>query len=148
MDGKISFVIPCYGSEKTISDVIAGIEKTVAEKNNPYEIICVNDGSPDGVYDVLKDFSSRKKNLKIINLSKNFGQHNAIMAGYRYVTGDIIVTLDDDGQTDPADCYALINALNDSVDVVYAKYPEKKESPFRLFGSYTAKIMGVWLCSG
>lgn len=143
---KLSFVIPCYGSEKTISGVVAGIVATV-QKKNPYEIICVNDCSPDGVYSVLEELAKGDKNIKIVNLARNFGQHNALMAGFRYVTGDIVVCLDDDGQTDPKDCYKLIDALNDSVDVAFAKYPSKKESPFRLFGSWTAKKMGQWLCS-
>lgn len=146
MASKISFVIPCYGSEKTILNVIQGIH-TVVEGKNPYEIICINDCSPDGVYEVLKQNAMSNKNLKIINLAKNFGQHSALMAGFRYVTGDIIVCLDDDEQTDPKDCYKLIECLNDNIDVVYAKYPSKKESLFRLFGSWTASKMSQWLCS-
>lgn len=143
---KLSFVIPCYGSEKTIARVVHDIVSTVADKN-PYEIICVNDCSPDGVYTVLCTLAAEDRNVKVVNLARNFGQHAAIMAGYRQVTGDIIVCLDDDGQTDPKDCYTLVNALSDSVDMVYAKYPAKKESPFRLFGSWTAKKMSQWLCS-
>lgn len=143
---KLSFVIPCYGSEKTIENVIQEIEDTVREKND-YEIICVNDCSPDGVYSVLEKLAQNNKKLKVINLARNFGQHGAIMAGYHYVTGDIVVCLDDDGQTAPKDCYKLIDALNEDVDIVYAKYPVKKESPFRLFGSWTAKKMSEWLCS-
>ena len=146
MVNKLSFVIPCYGSEKTISHVIDGIVSTVQDKN-PYEIICVNDCSPDKVYFVLEQLASERKYLKVVNLARNFGQHNALMAGFRQVTGDIVICLDDDGQTDPRDCYTLINALDDGADIVYAKYPQKKESPFRLFGSWTAKKMSQWLCA-
>ena len=146
MEKKLSFVIPCYGSEKTISHVIDGIVSTVQGKN-PYEIICVNDCSPDGVYSVLEQLAAERKYLKVVNLARNFGQHNALMAGFRQVTGDIVICLDDDGQTDPRDCYKLIDALDDGADIVYAKYPQKKESPFRLFGSWTAKKMSQWLCS-
>ena len=143
---RISFVIPCYGSEKTIEKVIDGIESTVGDKN-PFEIICVNDCSPDGVYSVLEKLAKKDKNLKVVNLARNFGQHNALMAGFRQVAGDVVVCLDDDGQTDPKDCYKLIDALDESADIVYAKYPAKKENPFRLFGSWTATKMGQWLCS-
>ncbi len=143
---KLSFVIPCYRSEKTIGHVIDSIIETVKDKN-PYEIVCVNDGSPDNVYSVLESIAAKNKDVKVINLSKNFGQHNALLAGFKRVTGDIIIALDDDGQTDPKDCYSLINALNDNVDIAIAKYGHKKESPFRLFGSWTAKKMGQWLCS-
>lgn len=143
---KLSFVIPCYGSEKTISHVIDEIIASVRDKN-PYEIICVNDCSPDGVYSVLENLSLENKNLKVVNLAKNFGQHSALMAGLRQVTGDVIICLDDDGQTSPNDCYALIDTLSDFVDIAIAKYPSKKESAFRLFGSWTARKMGQWLCS-
>lgn len=142
---KLSFVIPCYGSEKTIESVVNGIIETVQGKN-PFEIICVNDCSPDNVYSVLEKLAAKYSFVKVVNLAKNFGQHNALMAGFRHLTGDIVVCLDDDGQTDPKDCYKLINALNDVSDVIYAKYPEKKESAFRLLGSWTAKKMGEWLC--
>lgn len=142
---KLSFVIPCYGSENTIEHVISGIETTVANKN-PYEIICINDCSPDNVYSVLERIASRNKNLKVINLAKNFGQHNAMMAGYHHVTGDIIITLDDDGQTDPKMCYSLINAIDEETDVVYARYPVKKHNPFRNFGTWMSKQMKIWLC--
>jgi len=138
---KLSFVIPCYGSEKTISSVIGEIVETVID-NNTYEIICVNDCSPDGVHKVLKDLAENNKNIKVLNLAKNFGQHNALMAGYRHVTGDIIVSLDDDGQTPARDCYKLINALNDDIDVIYARYSEKKHSLFKNFGSKMATWMG------
>lgn len=146
MSNKLSFVIPCYGSEKTIEHVVNGIVDTVGDKN-PYEVICVNDCSPDGVYNVLEKLAKKNKCLKIVNLARNFGQHNALMAGFHHVTGDIVVCLDDDGQTDPKDCYKLIDALDDNADIVYAKYPKKKESPFRLFGSWTAVKMSQWLCS-
>lgn len=142
---KLSFVIPCYGSERTIARIVNGIIETVLDKN-PYEIICVNDCSPDGVYKVLENLALTNKNIKVINLAKNFGQHNAMMAGYHYVTGDIIITLDDDGQTDPHFCYSLIDAIDENTDVVYAKYPSKKHSLFRNFGTWITKLMKVWLC--
>lgn len=142
---KLSFVIPCYGSEHTIRNVISDIVETVSG-NNPYEIICVNDCSPDNVYSVLSDLALHNKNIKVINLAKNFGQHNAMMAGYHYVSGDIIITLDDDGQTDPKLCYALINGINEETDVVYARYNEKKHNLFRNFGTLLSKKMKIWLC--
>ena len=116
---KLSFVIPCYGSENTISNVISDIINTV-KKEDDYEIICVNDCSKDNVYDVLCGIAKTNKKVKVISFSKNFGQHNALMCGFRHVSGDIIVCLDDDGQTDPKQCYKLIDALNDNVDVAIA----------------------------
>lgn len=142
---KLSFVIPCYGSEKTIAHVVSDIVVTVQDKN-PYEIICVNDCSPDGVYSVLEELAAENNNIKVVNLAKNFGQHNAMMAGYHHVTGDVVITLDDDGQTDPKFCYSLINAIDTDTDVVYARYPSKKHSVFRNFGTWMSKQMKIWLC--
>lgn len=138
---KLSFVIPCYGSEKTITSVIEEIIDTVSSRN-PYEIICVNDCSPDNVYEVLKKLARDNNRIKVLSLAKNFGQHNALMAGYGEVTGDIIISLDDDGQTPAKECYKLINQLNENNDVIYARYKEKKHSIFKNFGSRIAALMG------
>lgn len=142
---KISFIIPCYNSEFTIENVIKDIVITVKD-NNVYEIICVNDCSSDNVYDKLKDIAKVNNNVKVINFSKNFGQHNALLCGMRHITGDIIVCLDDDGQTDPKQCYKLINALDENTDVVYAKYDKKKHSLCRNIGTFINKKMCEWLC--
>lgn len=142
---KISFIIPCYGSERTIGFVVSDISETVSGKND-YEVICINDCSKDNVYDVLKQLAAENSNVKVISLAKNSGQHNAIMCGFRHASGDVIVCLDDDGQTDPKQCYKLIDALNDNVDIVFAKYPSKHHSAFRNFGSFINKKMSEWLC--
>ncbi len=69
------------------------------------------------------------------------------MAGCHYVTGDSVICLDDDGQNNPSDCYKLVNALNDDADIVFAKYPSKKESTFRLFGSWAVNKLNQLLFS-
>jgi len=133
---KLSFVIPCYRSENTISDVVNSIKQTVA--NRPayeYEIILVNDSSPDNVYDVITDLARNDFHIKGIDLAKNFGQHSALMTGYRYATGDIIVCMDDDGQTPADQMFKLIDKLNEGYDVVFAKYANKKHSFSRNLGS-------------
>ena len=139
----ISFVIPCYRSELTIANVIDDIIETVEQDGRyDYEIICVNDASPDGTLSVLNDIADKNKNVVVIDLMRNFGQHSAIMAGFNYVSGDIVVHLDDDGQTPPKEMFRLIDKLNEGYDLVGARYPKKKESLFRLFGSWTARVVG------
>lgn len=139
----LSFVIPCYRSEKTISGVVEQIIRTVTNDGRyDYEIICVNDASPDDTLNVLWQLADENEKITVIDLARNFGQHSAIMAGFNYVSGDIIVCLDDDGQTPPAEMFKLIDKLNEGYDMVSAKYPKKKESLFRLFGSWTAAKMG------
>ena len=78
-------------------------------------------------------------------MSRNFGQASALMAGYRHVHGDIVVSLDDDGQTPPAEMFRLIDALDEDTDVVYASYPSKHHSAFRNFGSRVNDWMATWL---
>ncbi|MDR1001994.1 MAG: glycosyltransferase [Oscillospiraceae bacterium] len=133
---KISFVIPCYNSSKTIGGVVERLVKTVTSREGyDYEIILVNDCSPDNVMDVIKDICSLNGKVKGVSLAKNFGQHSALMAGFHYVTGDVAVCLDDDGQTAEEELFTLVDRLGDDCDLVYANYPSKKHSLFRNLGS-------------
>ena len=142
MNRKLSFVIPCYRSENTVMTVVDEIENTVSQRPEyEYEIILVNDGSPDNVWNVISERAKADGKVIGINLSKNFGQHSALMAGYNNVSGDIVVSLDDDGQTPACDVFKLIDELDKGYDIVYAQYPETRQSWFRRLGSnFTKKI--------
>lgn len=140
---KISFVIPCYRSENTIRTVVDEIRATIASRPVPddYEIVLVNDCSPDGVWNVIKTLAAEDSRIKGICLAKNFGQHSALMAGYANATGDYIVSLDDDGQTPASETYKLVEKLEEGFDVVYGYYQHKAQHLFRRFGSWTNKKM-------
>ncbi len=141
-----SYVIPCYRSEKTIQAVVDEIEETMRTRSElSYEIILVNDGSPDHVWDVIKQMNSEYKHVIGINLSKNFGQHCALMAGYHQAKGEYIISLDDDGQTPANEVFSLIDKLDEGYDVVYATYPEYHQSAFRKWGSDFANIMTAFM---
>ena len=140
---KISFVIPCYASEKTIAKVVEEIETTIKSRTEyDYEIILVNDHSPDNVWEVIQELAASDKHIRGISFTKNFGQHSALMAGYRHASGDIIISLDDDGQTPADQLYQLVDKLEEGYDVVYATYDNKRHSSFRNWGS---KING-YMC--
>ncbi len=133
---KISFVIPCYRSEKTVILVVDEIEETMGQRKElDYEIILVNDGSPDNVWDVIARRAADDSHITGINLARNFGQHAALMAGYNYCTGDYVVSLDDDGQTPANEVFSLMDELEKGYDVVYASYPETHQNWFRRLGS-------------
>lgn len=136
---KISFVIPCYRSALTLENVVKEIRETMDRLNQTstysYEIVLVNDCSPDDTYAVIKRLASEDAHILGINLAKNFGQHAALMAGFRHTTGDIVVALDDDGQTPANEVDKLLCKLDEGYDVCYAKYEHKKHSAFRNFGS-------------
>ena len=133
---KISFVIPCYNSENTIKSVVDEIRSVVSENEKyDYEVIAAIDCSPDNVLDVLTDMAAEDKHVKVLDMAINGGQHAAIMAGLYYSTGDYVVLLDDDGQCATDKLWELMKPLSDGYDVSYAKYPLKKESGFRTWGS-------------
>ena len=136
---KISFVIPCYRSEKTLGAVVAEIEKTM--DGEEYEIILVNDCSPDGTINTIKALAERDSHIIGIDLAKNFGQHAALMAGFRQVSGDVTVCLDDDGQTPADEVKKLLEKIDEGYDAVYASYEDKKHSGFRNWGSDLNKKM-------
>lgn len=138
----ISFVIPCYGSENTIGTVVSELNNVMMEDGRyTYEIVLVNDNSPDDVWHKIKELAHEYDNIKGISLAKNFGQHAALMAGYRSCSGNIVVSLDDDGQTPANQVFLLIDKINEGYDVVYAKYGEIKQSPFRIWGSWVNEKM-------
>ena len=140
---KISFIIPCYGSEKTVGIVIEEIEKKLKEKEEKYdyEIIAVNDQSPDNVWNVLKEIAKNNKKIKLINLAKNMNRPGALMAGMSKVTGDYIVLMDDDGQCPMDNLWDLIKPLEEGHDVSIAKYPQYKQSIFKSFGTIVNRKM-------
>ncbi len=138
----LSIVIPCYRSENTIKNVIEEIDRTVsARPGYDHEIILINDCSPDGTFDTIRDICDEHDNVVGIDLAKNFGQHAALMAGFGVVTGDIVICLDDDGQTPADELYKLVDKIDEGYDVVYARYSNKKHSGFRNWGSDLNKKM-------
>ena len=139
---KLSFVIPCYRSENTIETVVQEIRKTVATRpGTDYEIVLVNDCSPDGVWQVIKKLAAADNHIKGICLAKNFGQHSALMAGYGQATGDYIISLDDDGQTPASESFKLVDKLEEGYDVVYGYYEHSAQHLFRRFGTWVNKKM-------
>lgn len=143
---KISFVIPCYRSAKTLQGVIREIETTVREIGKyDWEIILVNDSSPDDTWEVIEKICAGNGHAMGVNLARNFGQHAALMAGFRYAGGDFVMCLDDDGQTPADEMGKLIDELEGGRDVVYAKYDHKMHSAFRNFGSRLNELMARFM---
>lgn len=139
---KVSFVIPCYRSEKTLEHVVAEIRKKMkmlAEYG--YEVILVNDCSPDGTLGVVRRLCGEDDRIKGISFARNFGQHSALMAGLRQSTGDYVVCLDDDGQTPADEVDKLLSRLDEGYDAVYAQYEHKQHSAFRNLGSKVNELM-------
>ena len=148
---KISFVIPCYNSTKTIGTVVEEIKKVMQGemKKYDYEIVLVNDGSPDGTtFNAILEIVRKEKHIKGINLARNFGQPSAVMAALNHATGDYVVCGDDDGQTPFNELPKLFEKIEEGYDLVEAKYAvREKRSLFRRLGTLMNEGMATWLIS-
>ncbi len=145
----VSFVIPCYRSEQTLPGVVREIQDTMSGlAAYEYEIILINDCSPDHTMDTIRSLCGdpgEAKRITGIDFTRNFGQHSALMAGLRESRGDVVICLDDDGQTPANEAGKLLEALENGADVAYARYGQKKHSLFRNFGSYLNEEMARFM---
>ena len=123
----VSIVIPVFNGSKTIRKLVADCIFSF-EDSFDLEIVLVNDYSQDDSNDICSSLSDKYPNfITFLSLSRNFGEHNAVMAGLHHTTGDFVVTLDDDGQNPPNEALKLINhAIEQKLDVVYSFYPNKR----------------------
>lgn len=139
----ISFVIPCYCSEKNLEGVVNEIYGAMAQREGfDYEIILVNDNSKDGTEDVIKKLAAEDNRILGINFSKNFGQPSALMAGFRASRGKYIMTSDDDGQTPIEMVWDFYDKIQDGLDIVCARYTgTAQKSKFRRFGTMVNEFM-------
>ena len=133
---KCSIVIPVYKSEAILPELLKQLNTELQKLGlrNDSELILVNDASPDGSWKVLQSLTSQHDNLKAVNLAKNFGQHNAIMAGLRFASGDFVVLMDDDLQHSPAYIGKLIEALKDD-DVCFVRFEKRQHAAWKVVGS-------------
>ena len=139
---KLSYVIPCYRSEHTLAAVVEEITRTMAAlPQYDYEIVLVNDCSPDGTLNTIRSLVAADPRVQGVDLARNFGQHAALMAGFHQCSGDIIVCLDDDGQTPADEVGKLLDKIEAGYDVVYASYDNKRQAGWRNLGSWVNSKM-------
>lgn len=134
---KLSIVIPVYNSQGTLEDVLNQTTEYLGKVSwvDALEFILVNDGSKDASAAVCEKLAEQK-NVCYINFTKNFGQHHALLCGYKEATGDVVVKMDDDLQTRPEDVPALVQALlNADADVVFARFTNSAGSFIRRWGT-------------
>lgn len=126
----VSIVIPCYYSEKTIGKVVEmTIQEFAMREDYACEFVLVNDGSTDGTYEEIKRLAGTYPFVKGVNLIRNFGQHNALMAALHYVQGDYVLGMDDDMQTHPSQIFRLVDQIQKGgYDLVYGHYGKRKNS--------------------
>lgn len=143
-DPALSFVIPLYRSAETIGAVVRAIEELKIEGG--HEIVLVNDGSPDGTAAVCRELvKAARVPITYVEHARNYGEHNAVLTGWRNARGDHFVNLDDDGQNPPAEAAKLWQyAKKQGLDVVFGHYEVKQHSAWRNFGSWFTNRMTDW----
>jgi len=136
---EISVVVPVFNSEGSLPLLIQQLEEELRRTRR--EIVLVNDGSADRSWDVIRDLARSNPAIRGINLMRNYGQHNALLAGIRAARGEIIVTMDDDLQHPPAEIPKLLQELSRGYDVVYGTPIRPPHSAMRNVSSFILKLV-------
>jgi len=137
----ISVVIPVYNEEKNLKPLIGRLRPVMQSLEKPYEIILIDDGSRDGSLEILKGFA-RDRDIRVVELTRNYGQHAAIMSGFSIVRGEIVVTLDADLQNPPEEIPRLIREMEaGGHDIVGTIRKQRQDSAFRLGASRLINIV-------
>ncbi len=131
----LSFVVPLYNSAGTIRGLVS--EMCSLDVEGGHEIILVNDGSTDATADICSGMlETCEVPITYIEHSRNFGEHNAVLTGWRHASGRYIVNVDDDGQNPPAEAVRLFRyAVDNKLDVAFGQYAVKRHAPWRNWGS-------------
>lgn len=137
MNPEISVVIPVYGSASILPSLVQKLEQSLRAVAGPdgFEAVLVHDHGPDNSWEVLKALAADRPWLKGINLRRNAGQHNAVMAGFAHARGRYIITMDDDLQHDPNDIPRIVEALEAGADLVYVRFEARQHALWKRLGS-------------
>jgi dolichol-phosphate mannosyltransferase len=127
----ISVVTPVYGCAESLPKLYERLKKILSVITNDFEIIMVNDTSPDNAWEVIIQLAQQDKRVKGINFSRNFGQHHAITAGLDYAKGEWVVVMDCDLQDQPEEIIKLYNKAQEGYDIVFGKRHQRKDSLFK-----------------
>ena len=132
----VTVVIPVYFAEATLGRLVDAVLEVFKPKFE-LQVVLVNDGSTDGTHDCCERLvESHPQIVTYVRLARNFGEHNAVMAGLHRAEGEYVVIMDDDFQNSPADAVRLVEETRDGdFDIVYSRYPERRHKLYRVLGS-------------
>jgi len=145
VDLALSIVVPVYRSAECLEPLVDAIGQALRPTGLSYEIILVNDGSPDRTWSVVESLCRTHHEVLGIDLRRNFGQDNAILTGLRIARGRAAAVMDDDLQHDPRDLPALLARLEQGADVVYADFRMKHQAAWKNFGSWFNGKVAEWV---
>lgn len=143
----LSIVVPVYQSETCLEALIAAIAEALDPTGRDYEVLLVNDGSPDNSWAVIEELCRNNSNVVGVDLRRNFGQDNALITGMRLARGKYVAIMDDDLQHHPRDLPALLNKIEEGADAIYARFPDKKQKLWKNFGSWFNGRVAEWVIS-
>ena len=144
MDKGISVVIPVYRGEDTIRELVERLAVVLPGLSKEFEVILVNDGSPDQSWQEITLLASAYEWVRGINLMRNYGQHNATLCGIRAAQFDVTVTMDDDLQHLPEEIHKLLHGLDEGYDVVYGTPKKMPHSWWRnAFSHLTKRLLSM-----
>jgi glycosyltransferase involved in cell wall biosynthesis len=136
----LSIVVPVYNEEGNVEPLHDELAAVASSTGLSYEILFVNDGSRDGTLARLESILARDPHFRVVDLDGNFGEASALCAGFSVARGDVVVTLDGDGQNDPADIPKLLARLTPEVDVVSGRRLHREES-------FTTRVLPSWVAN-
>jgi glycosyltransferase involved in cell wall biosynthesis len=142
-DPYLSFVIPLYNEEESVGKLVDKIIEIGRGIKHKYELISVDDGSTDGTWQAIEKLRQSNSVVRGIKLRRNYGQTNALVAGFDFAQGEVIVTLDGDLQNDPADIPTLLEKINEGCDIVSGWRKDRKDHWSRVIPSRVAN----WIIS-
>ena len=132
-DVRVSVVVPVYRSRSILAELVRRVSQSLARQT--FEIVLVHDCGPDDSWEVIQDLSREYQSVRGVNLRRNVGQHNALMAGLHYARGNIVVTIDDDLQHAPEDIPKLVAEVEKGFDLCYASFRNRKHAMWKRMGS-------------
>jgi len=135
----VSVVVPCYRSMKTLPTLVRRVDAALSDSVTGYEIVLVVDGSPDDTWIVASGLAREFGTVRALRLARNYGQHNALIAGIRAARYDVVVTIDDDLQHPPEEIEVLLGALTEDVDLVYGVARDEEHGAARSLASRSVK---------
>lgn len=141
----ISIVSPIYGCRGCLEDLLDRIAAVLAPRNQTFEVILVDDASPDGAWSRILELAKTRPWLRGIRLARNFGQHYAIAAGIEHAGGAIVVVMDCDLQDVPEEIPNLVDSLGDGVEVAFAQRSQRQDSWSKRLGSWVFFHLLSWL---
>lgn len=137
---RASVVVPVYNSEQTLEDLVSELVDVLAQCSAAHEILLIDDGSTDGSWGVIEAIVATTAGVRAIRLTRNFGEHNAVLCGIRAARHEVIVTVGDDLQQPPSEIPVLLDALVAGTDVVYGTPVRERHGHARVLVSRVSKL--------